>query len=786
MPDKTIHKVSAPAPSPDPAPSTPAGQEEGTARFALPRWPVPHWLACLGVAAVSMALFLAARGGDQQRAALRFERQASTLAHAFEKQLDRTLDTLGKARGFYAGSEFVKRSEFQAFVDHHLAAHPAVTAVGWVPHVSNADRAKHKKAARKDGLKGFQIWEAAANGQLVRSPDRLEYFPLFYRVGLDPGHNAPLGFDLGSRQDLLEALNRSCETGQPVATLADPPLQAADQPPGLWACMAVYQNRLPTQTIEQRRRSLIGFVTVQARVDRLLELALDDLDHQGLAIRVEDITFDSDTKLLAAEAAGWVTPQPDPINRGQPQARTDPGQLAYDMPLDAAGRRWVVRVQPTQAYPASRHAWWPWILLGVGVLVTALVVQRIWSLNRSLIEVKAAAKSKSVFLANMSHEIRTPMTAILGFTDLMLDPQQSSADRINSIQTIRRNGEHLLTIINDILDLSKIEAGKMDIESIPCSPCEILADVACLMRDRAMQKNLALEIEYGSAIPEKIHSDPTRLRQILLNLVSNAIKFTKTGGIRIVTRLIDPPDVNSPRMRFEVIDTGIGLTPQQQGKLFKAFAQADTSTTRHFGGTGLGLTISLKLAKMLGGDITVSSTYGQGTSFTVTVQAGKLAGIAMIENPREAMTEPAPPVLTGGHKKPKQLEGIRILLAEDGVDNQRLISFVLRKEGATIELADNGQIAYDGAMQAVQGGQPFDVILMDMQMPQLDGYGATNLLRSQGYKGPIIALTAHAMSSDRDKCLNAGCDDFATKPINKAKLIEVILRYTQTTVSAPT
>ncbi|MCG8406667.1 MAG: response regulator [Phycisphaerales bacterium] len=387
-----------------------------------------------------------------------------------------------------------------------------------------------------------------------------------------------------------------------------------------------------------------------------------------------------------------------------------------------------------------------------------------------------ATRAKSEFLANMSHEIRTPMTAILGFTETIAD-NVTEPETIEATEIIRRNGEHLLGIINDILDLSKIEAGKMTIERIPCSPHEIASEVASLIRVRVEAKGLKFNIETIGAIPESIQSDPTRVRQILLNLVGNSVKFTEVGGVRLILRFTD--NDSCPMMQFDVVDTGIGMSEQKATKLFQAFSQGDTSMARQFGGTGLGLTISKRFAEMLGGDISIVDTQeGVGTRFRATVTTGPLDGVRMVESPRSTNV-----VKT---KKPKAvananaLAGCRILLAEDGPDNQRLISHVLKKAGADVEVAENGQIALDKAMPAVEAGNPFDVILMDMQMPVLDGYTATSLLRVKGYTGPIIALTAHAMTGDREKCIKAGCDDYTTKPIDRKKLIELIQAHSQT------
>ncbi|MCC7204721.1 MAG: PAS domain S-box protein [Phycisphaeraceae bacterium] len=392
-----------------------------------------------------------------------------------------------------------------------------------------------------------------------------------------------------------------------------------------------------------------------------------------------------------------------------------------------------------------------------------------------------ASRVKSAFLANMSHEIRTPMTAILGYAELLLDSGLSESERVEHVHVIRRNGEHLLRILNDILDLSKIEAGRMVAEQVACSPAHVIDEVASLMRVRALSKGLAFNVEYVGPVPTRIESDPTRLRQILINLVGNAIKFTQAGGVRVVCRLVDDPGAPQPRLRFEVIDTGIGMSAQQISAIFTPFSQADSSTGRRFGGTGLGLAISRRLAQMLGGDIVVHSTPGHGSSFVVTVQTGPLDGVTMMLHPTSIEgTGPREGPADGRAGAGTGLRG-RVLLAEDGLDNQRLISFLLRKAGAEVEVAENGRLAYEAAIAAHKAGRPFDLILMDMQMPEMDGYTATMRLRDEGYRAPIVALTAHAMSGDREKCLEAGCDDFASKPVDRARLLSLAAQYCMST-----
>ena len=385
---------------------------------------------------------------------------------------------------------------------------------------------------------------------------------------------------------------------------------------------------------------------------------------------------------------------------------------------------------------------------------------------------EASNRAKSEFLANMSHEIRTPMTAILGFSEVLAESITDS-QQLEMIRTVKLNGEHLLQIINDILDLSKIEAGKLEVESSPCSPCQVLADVVAMMDVRAKKKGLSLGLEYDGTIPRTIQSDATRLRQILINLAGNAVKFTKNGEVRLVARVLEVQS-DSPKLQVDVIDTGVGMTEEQVGRLFVPFQQADTSTTRKFGGTGLGLAISKRLAQSLGGDIVVESEFGRGSKFTVTVDTGPLEGVEFVEDPTEAKVSLTP---TNRHAVQGTLVNCRVLLAEDGPDNRRLISLLLRKAGVEVELVENGLAAHDLAMNSQAEGTPFDVILMDMQMPIMDGYEATLRLREAGYAGPIIALTAHAMSTDREKCLHAGCDDHMAKPVDREGLISLISKY---------
>ncbi len=395
--------------------------------------------------------------------------------------------------------------------------------------------------------------------------------------------------------------------------------------------------------------------------------------------------------------------------------------------------------------------------------------------SRDLMLARQAAESanhaKSQFLANMSHEIRTPMTAILGYTDILIDEHAGDDAIMHWLNVIKRNGHHLLEIINDILDLSKIESGQLIVESVQCSPFELARDIQALMQGRAEQKQVPLRLEARGALPERILSDPTRLRQILINLVGNAIKFTSRGAVTIVVSC-QRNEQGGYQLQFAVRDSGIGITPEQLGRLFTPFSQADASTTRTYGGTGLGLAISRRLAHMLGGEIAVESTAGVGSTFTLTIPCGDLVGVGWID-PAESPNE-ASRALAVDDIERHALSGCRVLLAEDGLDNQRFIAYVLRGAGADVETASNGLEAVQAVRERSGTPAAFHVVLMDMQMPELDGYGAVRELRATGERVPIIALTAHAMSGDRQKCLDAGCDDYDNKPIDRRRLLEKV------------
>ena len=398
-----------------------------------------------------------------------------------------------------------------------------------------------------------------------------------------------------------------------------------------------------------------------------------------------------------------------------------------------------------------------------------LAKQREADLRLAIDEAQRANHTKSKFLANISHEIRTPLNGILGFADLLVrgGARISPEEHDEYLQTIHSSGRHLLALINDVLDLSKIEAGQLQVESIPCAPQEIIAETVSSFRAAAAGKSISLDFRCDAPFAASIRTDPHRLKQLLLNLIGNAVKFTDQGCVLVVAHINH--HAPRPELVVEVRDTGVGIPQDKLEAVFQPFVQADDSVTRRFGGTGLGLSISRKIALALGGDLTVSSTVGRGSTFTARI----VAEDAIVEVKPAIAAAPAPPAAAPPARKTfpqtQELAGLNVLVVDDGDTNRKLIRLLLERSGARVQQAENGQIAIDLAERT-----PFDLIFMDMQMPVMDGYTATRVLRERGFTAPIIALTAHAMKGSREQCELAGCSGYLSKPINPDQLFQAL------------
>ncbi len=380
-----------------------------------------------------------------------------------------------------------------------------------------------------------------------------------------------------------------------------------------------------------------------------------------------------------------------------------------------------------------------------------------------------ASEAKTRFLASMSHEIRTPLNGIIGFADMLRrNAETDEAERAEWVGIIHGSATHLLGMLNDVLDYSKLDAGSMRLEVLECDVRTLVWEVRALMSSKASDKGLTLGVEIDPETPETIRTDPTRLRQVLVNLTSNAVKFTEAGGVRIDIG----PGHSTRTMRFRVVDTGIGMSPGQVGQLFRPFAQADDSISRRFGGTGLGLAICKTLAGMLGGDISVQSTPGKGSAFTLEVACDLKPG----ESLEHAGTTGAESASARDWESTKPLSGKTILVVDDTLANRKLFQLTLERAGARVTLAEDGA---KGIQAALGGAGPHDVILMDMQMPVHDGMTATRTLRERGIKAPIVALTAHASGVGRAQAMEAGCVGYLCKPIEAGRLVHAVVEFAE-------
>ncbi len=686
----------------------------------------------------------------------------------------RILDT---GRVLVQCSENVSREEWARYVE--IMGIPSgftgINGIAFVRAVDDQDLPAYLEAARDRLGRGFDVHPPRG----YRLADGIHAVVEYHEPA---SRNSPLwGMDAAANPENRVAYDESMHTGRLGATgVIDLAQTGADGEPikGVVLAEPIYRGGVVPADEAERVERIEAWVALSIDAEAFLGSWWRQAGYPGGCV------------LTDADAA--------PGRRAVFHAHAPGGQHAgvnlLTIPLAVGGRRWDIEVFSPGPIVADDHARADMTLL-LGLVISTLLTGIVWSLaNTRYHAIKAARKMtehlrrseerqrelafkaeqasrmKSLFLANMSHDVRTPMTAILGYSRLL---EQELGDRaspltVEALSAIRRSGDHLLGLINDVLDLSKIEAGRLALSIETVSTKDLINGCLGIIRHQAEAKGVDLHAEFITPVPAYVSADPTRLRQIMLNLLGNAVKFTSSGSVVLSLWTGDEGE-----FCFEVRDTGIGMSGSEMDRVFEPFVQADSSHTRRFGGTGLGLTIVRHLAQQMGGGIEVDSTPGVGTRFTVRLPL-EHRGDKTIENIPDlgtAITRIDDPVPETPRLPPR-----RVLVAEDGPDNQRLIAHILTKAGYPFDIVDNGRAAIEAVEKAESENRPYGVVLLDMQLPEVDGYGVACALRARHTQADIIALTAHAMTGDREKCLAAGCDGYITKPFDPRVLLEEIKR----------
>lgn len=709
-----------------------------------------------------------------------FDKEATRQLASLRKTLDRSVGDVGSLRWLFECSEQVSRDEFQQFSASTLKDSTWISAVSWVPRVPAEQRQRYEMLARAEGMEGFYFQESNSDSHYRPVAARTEYYPVYY---LEPyrGYSEWLGVDLGADPERMKLFERSRNLALPVIQVLSLFSQQKERSE-VELFFPVYDRTGVTFTVTGRQESLRGFSGALLDIKRGLACRLDQFD-PSLSLLLDDVT-ERDNPICLLQEREWQS--------ARSRVPFLFKELYYEEIFPIADRFWRIRCRPGPAYQFGPIVWMPVAVLAVGLCLTGLLSLYLLTLHsrhevtEQLVKTRTAElehqkqvadqmarraeeanKAKSIFLANMSHEIRTPMSAILGFADLLMDTDLAVSQR-EYVGLIRESGKTLLALINDILDFSKIEAGKLTIEQVDCRLPDLLRSIYRILEPTASGKGIEFRVQVPDRLPVTITGDPVRIHQCLMNLISNAIKFTESGHVRLLAVMEERH--GKPWVRFEVEDTGIGIAADRLEQIFEAFTQSDSSTTRRFGGTGLGLTISRRLAEMMGGNLFARSEPGKGSVFTLVIPANisldqaELFDFDSMEKKSE---------LAEGSREAEELHFYgRILVAEDSPANQLLIRKMLEKYGLEVCLVSNGREAVEKALH-----DSFDLVFMDIQMPEMNGYEATYQIRKAGGVLPIVALTANAMKGDEESCLEAGCDAYLSKPIHRERLVSLLKQF---------
>ena len=668
---------------------------------------------------------------------------------ALNGQLIRSMEVLFAIESLFNTRRDIGRSEFRDFVASALSRRREIQGLAWDPRVPASARRQWEARAHADGFDSFQIIEQRNDGALVPAGERPEYFPVFFMENLSTNEPA-LGFDLRSEERRRVALERARDTGLAAAT---PPIRLVQEPGsqlGFLVLLPIYDRIV--SSVEERRSSLRGFAVAVYRIGDLVDASLRAAVARGLGITVTD-----------AESGEVVFRRAPGTARGE----------SWETAIDVAGRAWTLRFETTAALGDSPLLWQTWISLAVGVTITVLLSAYLWSHSRRTADLAAsndalqveigirkraearahgASRAKSAFLANMSHEIRTPLNAILGYADILLRRNPLDPSQRDALQTIAGSSQHLLHLINEILDLSKIDAGRMEVTRAEFDLRSLVRELEVMFQPVCQDKNLTMcvdGIEGGRSC--RVVGDAGKLRQVLINLLGNAVKFTEAGIVTL--RVVEE---STGAWCFEVEDTGPGIAREIRGSVFEPFQQGVAGSEK--GGTGLGLAIARRQVELMGGTLALESDADCGSRFFFTVH---LPSAAASDIPAAKPLETYR--LAAGQR-------VRALVVDDAPENRKVLSTILDMAGCETLLAENGPRAIDRVRQHAP-----DIVFVDLRLPGADGIETAQQLWAElGRHVPVVATSASVLDGERERCLAEGCDVFVAKPFRADQIYECV------------
>jgi signal transduction histidine kinase/DNA-binding NarL/FixJ family response regulator len=676
---------------------------------------------------------------------------AAEHVEALNGQLIRSMEVLYAIESLFNARREISRSEFRAFVANALSRRREIQGLAWDPRVMVTARGQLEAHAQRDGLGTFQIVEQQSDGRLVPAGERPEYFPVLFMENLT-GNEPALGFDLGSEKKRRLALERARDTGRATAT---PPIRLVQEPGsqvGFLVLLPVYGQ--PAMSVSERRRNLRGVAVAVYRIGDLVDASLRAATTRGLGVTVTD-----------AESGDVIFRRPPASPVGMP----------WETTIDVAGRPWTLRFETSSAFAGASPLWQAWAALVAGTIITCLVAAYLWSYSRRTEELAAsngalqvevgirqraeaqaetANRAKSAFLANMSHEIRTPLNAIVGYADILRRRDRLDTFERDAVRTIAGSSNHLLHLINEILDLSKIDAGRMEVVCAEFDLHALVREVVAMFQPLCENKQLTLRVDNLDAVPARaVVGDAGKLRQVLINLVGNAVKFTQAGTVTL--RLMDLTD---GQLRFEVEDTGPGIPLELRDRLFEPFQQGSSGGVMR--GSGLGLSIARRHVTLMGGDLELEDSAEGGSLFSVNLPLPS-AQIAYRSDGTAVVTQR---LSAGQH--------VRALVVDDGRENRDVLSTMLRMAGCETAVAEDCRQAIDLVCEF----EP-DIVFMDLRLPGLDGLETTRLARERSaHPFRVVATSASVLDGERERCLAAGCDEFIAKPLMADRIYACVAR----------